>query len=255
MSHTTYTSRTGSPPRDLRPAPLRIPLRKPAASLDEGAVTAATQHRDGDRDTTASASRREDTSHHHHSDNITRALSHRRGLDSKLESLVSRFETLDAANTSEAQHQNSSSEARVTGPKQNPQQILNNNLPLKSMLSQDSSVLSPRQMVPLISFRRKSMIPVSAQPFTTIPATAHDHSDGNGASICPKVLDDTDVDMGEQQTSPPSSSYFASHSTVSSTSQQPDWNPSLMADRRKPFEGNSCKWGGRCVFDSVSGIC
>lgn len=247
MSHTTYTSRTGSPPSNLKPAPLRIPLRKAAASLDDNPVTVAAQHRGGHGDTPASASRRKYASHQPHPDNITRALPHRRELNSKLESLVSRFETLDAANsadTSVPQYPNKSYEPRVAGSKQNPQHMSTNYLPVKSLLNRDSSERSPRQIVPNASLRRKSMLPVSTQLLAPVPVRALDHSDGNRDSTCPKVPDDRGVDMDEQQTSPPSLL----------TGQRLAWNPAHIADRLKPFEQNSCKWGGRCVLESVSGI-
>ncbi|KAI1189108.1 hypothetical protein F5B17DRAFT_439098 [Nemania serpens] len=171
MSHTTYTSRTGSPPSNLKPAPLRIPLRKAAASLDDNPVTVAAQHRGGHGDTPASASRRKYASHQPHPDNITRALPHRRELNSKLESLVSRFETLDAANsadTSVPQYPNKSYEPRVAGSKQNPQHMSTNYLPVKSLLNRDSSERSPRQIVPNASLR-----PPSSCTASTIPVLRH----------------------------------------------------------------------------------
>ncbi|KAI1116313.1 hypothetical protein F5Y14DRAFT_459394 [Nemania sp. NC0429] len=144
MSCETYTSPTGAPPSDLRPAPLRIPLRKSvASSLDDDPVTVSTQHRDV---------------HQTNSDNITRGLSHRRGRDSKLESLVSRFEILDAANsanTSLPQHLDSTYEAGVAVSKQS------HNPPAKSILNRDPSELCPRQTVLSTTFQYKSMLPVN----------------------------------------------------------------------------------------------
>ncbi|TGJ88632.1 hypothetical protein E0Z10_g22 [Xylaria hypoxylon] len=210
------------------PAPLRIPLRKPVASFDDDTGTVVTKDEDGARDTPASTLSRKDLSQHSQSD-ISHTLAERRDPGSKLESLVSRFEILDAVNsvdTSVPQYFNSSYKARpstiprATGSKQILHQDLISHSPIES-ISRASSELSPRQIRTPVTFGRKSMLPVSTQPIAKLPnVISCGLSDINRDSTCPKLPYDKEMDTDERQTSGPSSSYFTSQSTISSSSQR-----------------------------------
>ncbi|KAI1749535.1 hypothetical protein F4782DRAFT_512961 [Xylaria castorea] len=159
MSHTPQSFNTSSPPADLRPAPLRIPVRKTAA-----------------------------------------------------------------------------------GPDDNQRNLLSPS-PVES-ISRASTEVSPRQIRTPTASDRKSLLPVSKQKITKIPnVTACGHPNRTRESPCPRITDDIGMNTDEQQTSRPSTSYFTSHSTVSSTRCEPGYDPSLVVDRRKLFEGNRCKWG------------
>ncbi|KAI0536521.1 hypothetical protein GGR58DRAFT_528200 [Xylaria digitata] len=232
MAHTVQTSRVSPPLADLRPAPLRIPLRKSVASCDDDddnengdSRTVVTKDTDGARDTSPSALSRKDPSQHSQSD-IPHTHVERPDPGSRLESLVSRFEILDAVNsadTSLPQYPNSSYKAtpstipRATGSKQIPHQDLISHSPIES-ISRASSELSPRQIRTPISSGSKSMLPLSVQPIATIPNIIGRGPSNNSRNLThPKALHGRDIDTDEQQTPNPSSSYYTSHSTISST--------------------------------------
>ncbi|KAJ2975436.1 hypothetical protein NUW58_g8357 [Xylaria curta] len=249
MSHTTQSSRTGSPPADLRPAPLRLPLRKTVANLDDDPVAVVTKCRDGERDAPASRLSRDHLSQHPQS-YITHNLPQRRHPGSRLASLKSRFEILHALNsadTSVTQYPNSSYTARpstiprASASKRNQQRNLLSPSPSPVELrSRASSGLSPRQVRTPADFSRKSMITARTQPIATSPSIAAGNQSGGGHSaICPRPVSGNDMDTDKKQTTRPSTSYFTTHSTVSSTGHGPERDPSIVADRRKLFERDS----------------
>ncbi len=229
MAHSIQTSRLSPPPADLRPAPLRIPLRKTVAGFEDGPGTAVAKGKVSGRDTSTSTSFQRDSGRHTQSD-IPHTLPEKRDPRSKLESLVSRFEILDAVNsadTSVPQYLNNPYRARpstilrATGSKRSLSQDPFSHSPTES-ISRASSELSPRQIRTPGAFSRQPMLSMNTQHITNIPdALDRDHSDVNRDSTCPRVGDDKDMDIDERQTSGPSSSYFTSHSTASSSSQRP----------------------------------
>ncbi|KAI0454309.1 hypothetical protein F5B21DRAFT_524716 [Xylaria acuta] len=165
MPHTVQTSRTGSPPADLRPAPLRIPVRKTVAGPDDNPRTVVSRYKLGARDISTSTLSREYLSQHPQSD-ITRTP-HRRHLGPKLQSLKSQFEILYAVNradTSVSQYPISSYKARTSTipraakPKQNLQRNLLSPSPVGS-ISRASTELSPRQTRTPAAPGRKSTPP------------------------------------------------------------------------------------------------
>ncbi|RYC65050.1 hypothetical protein CHU98_g1176 [Xylaria longipes] len=247
MSHTAHSSRTSSPPADLRPAPLRIPIRKTVAGPYDNPATAVNGYRPGARDISTSTLSRERLSQHPQSD-ITRTLPHRRHLGPKLHSLKSQFEILHAVNSADTgvpQHPTSSYKAqpstipRAAKPEQSFRRSLLTPSPIEST-SRGSSELSPRQIRTPAAPSRRSMLPVSTQPIAKIAnGTTRGRLGGNRKSPCPRIVDNIDMGTNEQQTSRPSTSYFTSHSTVSSTDQRPAYDLSPVANRRKLFERNS----------------
>ncbi|KAI8952590.1 hypothetical protein F4801DRAFT_588880 [Xylaria longipes] len=153
MSPTAHSSRTSSPPADLRPAPLRIPIRKTVAGPYDNPATAVNGYRPGARDISTSTLSRERLSQHPQSD-ITRTLPHRRHLGPKLHSLKSQFEILHAVNSADTgvpQHPTSSYKAqpstipRAAKPEQSFRRSLLTPSPIEST-SRGSSELSPRQI-------------------------------------------------------------------------------------------------------------
>lgn len=265
MSQTPGQSfRTSSPAADLRPAPLRIPVRKTVTSSDENPRTIVNRYRQRTRDTSTSTVSRERPSQYSHSD-ITRTLPHRRHLGPKLQSLKSRFEILHAVNSADisvGQHSASSYKARTSAipraanSKQNLQRNLLSPSPVESV-SRASTELSPRQIRTPAASGRKSMLPVSKQSITKIipDVRTRGHPDDIRKSSCRRVTDDTGMEIDEQQTSRPSTSYFTSHSAVSSERCEPRHDPSLVVDRRKLFEETCRKWGRTlCCWTCLSRI-
>ncbi|KAI1736972.1 hypothetical protein F4680DRAFT_468659 [Xylaria scruposa] len=184
MSHTPQSSRTSPPPSDLRPAPLRIPVRKIVANSDDNPRTTVSRHRQRTRDTSTSTLSRRRLSQHSHSD-ITHTLPHRRQLGPKLQSLKSRFEILHAVNSADvsvSQHSASSYKARTSiipraaNSKQNPQRNLLSPSPIESV-SRASTELSPRQIrTPAASDRNRILTqPLAHSPCvaSTIPILRH----------------------------------------------------------------------------------
>ncbi|GAW12891.1 hypothetical protein ANO14919_022620 [Xylariales sp. No.14919] len=201
MAHTIQTPRTSSPPADLRPAPLRIPLRKSVASFDrddDPEPPRVTKHSNGARDAPASTLSRNDLSLHSHPA-IPHTFAERHDPGSKLESLVSRFEILDAVNSvdiSIPQHLNHSHRARpsalprATGSKQPLHRNTISHSPRES-ISRTSSELSPRQLRTPVSFGRKSTLPVSTQPIANVPnaiGCGHSGVDHARSPFAPSII-------------------------------------------------------------------
>ncbi|TRX91990.1 hypothetical protein FHL15_007087 [Xylaria flabelliformis] len=241
-----FSTACRSPAADLRPAPLRIPVRKTVTSSDDNPRAIVSRYRQRTRDTSTSTLSRERPSQYSHSD-ITRTLPNRRQLGPKLQSLKSRFEILHAVNSAEisASHHSASSYKawtsaipRAANSKQNLQRNLLSPSPVESV-SRASTELSPRQIRTPAATGRKSMLPVSKQSITKISdARARGHPDDIRKSPCRRVADDMGMDIDDQQTSRPSTSYFTSHSTVSVARCEPRHDPSVVVDRRKLFEEN-----------------
>ncbi|KAI3342525.1 hypothetical protein F4824DRAFT_486168 [Ustulina deusta] len=175
MAHSIQTSRLSPPPADLRPAPLRIPLRKTVAGFEDGSGTAVAKGKVSGRDTSTSTSFQRDSGRHTKSD-IPHTLPEQRDPRSKLESLVSRFEILDAVNsadTSVPQYLNNSYRARpstilrATGSKRSLSQDPFSHSPTES-ISRASSELSPRQIRTPGAFSSRSPFSTS-----TIPVLRH----------------------------------------------------------------------------------
>ncbi|KAK5629109.1 hypothetical protein RRF57_004824 [Xylaria bambusicola] len=97
MAHSTLTSRSNSPPADLRPAPLRIPHRKSIVSFDDDPEIAVIKYRGEAGGASSSTSFQTNPSQHSLS-NVPCKLSGRQYPRSKIASLVSQFEILDAVN-------------------------------------------------------------------------------------------------------------------------------------------------------------
>ncbi|KAJ8131517.1 hypothetical protein O1611_g2109 [Lasiodiplodia mahajangana] len=226
MSDTIQTSRIGSPLSDLRPAPLRIPLRKKPAGLnaiDSKIVAAECEGTVGDTQTTTPS--RQDSVQHSQSD-ISRSFLCRRNPGPRLESLVSRFETLDAVNGDDTrvyQHLNSSYKATTPASRLSLLPNLISHSPIESR-RRASSGSSPRRIKTSTPSNNKLMLPASTHHITTIPnAIARGCFNDNCNSTCPPALDDDekDMDADDERTSHPSSSYFTSHSTASSINRRP----------------------------------
>ncbi|KAI1428679.1 hypothetical protein F5Y12DRAFT_782541 [Xylaria sp. FL1777] len=175
MVRSIWTSRISSPPADLRPAPLRIPLRRTAAAFDDGPGMIVTKDEDTARDALSSISFQRDPSQYLQT-NIPRILSEQRDPRSTLGSLVSRFEILDAVNsvdTSLPRYLNSSYKPRPStipraiGCKRAPRQDHINQSPLASR-SRASSELSPRQIRTPVAVGPRSSFTSS-----TIPVLRH----------------------------------------------------------------------------------
>ncbi|KAI0528145.1 hypothetical protein F5B22DRAFT_653216 [Xylaria bambusicola] len=97
MAHSTLTSRSNSPPADLRPAPLRIPHRKSIVSFDDDPEIAVIKYREEADDTSRSTSFQTNPSQSSRS-SVPCKHSGPQCPRSRIESLVSRFEILDAVN-------------------------------------------------------------------------------------------------------------------------------------------------------------
>ncbi|KAI1145156.1 hypothetical protein F4825DRAFT_457793 [Nemania diffusa] len=218
MSPTIQTSRTSSPPAGLRPAPLRVPLRKTAASLNgNDPRPVVTEDSGGERHNPTTTSPGREIIPQFQSD-IPPSLSHRRSTSSKVESLLSRFESLDVVNTEDTRlphNINGSYGARVAASKQKLPSSSTNHLPIDSIRRVSStSTSSPRHIRTYANFSYKSTLPVSTQPIAIAPnVTDRVQSDHNSKSAYTRVpyRDDEDMDTDEQLTSHPSSSYFTPH--------------------------------------------
>ncbi|KAI0471208.1 hypothetical protein F4859DRAFT_505103 [Xylaria cf. heliscus] len=181
MSHTARSSSASSPQSDLRPAPLRIPVRKTVARPDDNHTIAVNRYKLGARNISTSTLSREHPSQHPQSYIIPRTLPHRRRLGTKLQSLKSQFEILHAVNsadTSTSQYPNSppkvtaSTIPRASKPKHNLPRNLLSPSPVEP-ISRASTELSPRQSrtpaAPAHSPCTTSTIPVlrHSRPFIT----------------------------------------------------------------------------------------
>ncbi|KAI0431163.1 hypothetical protein F5Y09DRAFT_330571 [Xylaria sp. FL1042] len=176
MAHSIQTPSLSSSPADLRPAPLRIPLRKSVASFDDDPGITVTKDKGNARDTSTLTLYPGDPSRHYQSD-IPGAPLGGRDLRSKLESLVSRFEILDAVNSvdthvpqypSSSYKTRTSTIPRATGSKRTlHHQDLVSYSPIGSM-TPASAELSPRQTRPPSACGPRSPFATS-----TIPVLRH----------------------------------------------------------------------------------
>ncbi|KAI1293903.1 hypothetical protein F5Y03DRAFT_387856 [Xylaria venustula] len=172
MAHLIQTPSTSSLPADLRPAPLRIPLRKSVADLHENSRTAPTKAAIRATDTlTTSTSYPGDIGRLYQSA-IPGTRSKRRDPRSKFESLISRFEIIDAVksvDSSVPQYPNSSYNTRpstiprATESKRIPQQDLIVHSPTESISPTSSELSSYQSRTPEVGGPR-SPLATSAIP-------------------------------------------------------------------------------------------
>ncbi|KAI0446916.1 hypothetical protein F4803DRAFT_559108 [Xylaria telfairii] len=171
MSHTARSSRTNSPAADLRPAPLRIPVRKIVAGPDDQPRTVVSRYQQGARDISTSTLSREDRSQHPQS-GITSILPPGRHLGPKLRSLKSQFEILHAVNSADTSVSQYSYKAgtsaipRAAKSKQKLQRNLHSPSPVES-ISRASTEVSPRQT------RTPAALAHSPCTSSTIPILRH----------------------------------------------------------------------------------
>jgi hypothetical protein len=208
MVRASGSSRASSPTASLKPAPLRIPSRKAVVvSRDSDADLPVTGLVDGAKEASTSRVPLKVLAQHRRQD-MTRILSRRRTTDPKLEPILSKFEVVDAANSTDP-----TALSRCSGsPPNRPSVIQQAARPHHSLHpDEDPQAPSPYYKPPTLSHRiiEESTILVSSY-FKCYCST-----------INRSLVGGKDAEVDGQQTSTSSSSQPVSSSTASQTSRPP----------------------------------